>query len=131
MKNIIKSFIAGFLSTLVFHQGVFGLLYLSKIIPIAPYNMNPVAPLGVPSVISLAFFGGLWGILIWSAVKDDKGIKHWLKSIVLGSLGPTAVAFLVVFPIKEIPYTPIMIVFGLILNAFWGLGNSVFMRIKV
>lgn len=131
MKNIIKSFFAGFFSTLVFHQGVFGLFFLAKIIPAAPFNMNPVEPFGVPSVISLSFFGGLWGVLIWQAVKSDRGFKHWMKSIILGAIGPTAVAFLVVFPLKEVSYTPIMIVFGLILNGFWGLGNSLFMRIKV
>lgn len=130
MKTILKSFVAGFLSTLIFHQGVFALFYLAGIIPRAPFNMTPVAPFGVPSVISLAFFGGLWGILIWKLVEKDSGKKHWLKSILYGAIGPTAVAFGVVFPLKGIPFMPIGIIFGLILNGFWGFGNSLFMKVS-
>lgn len=131
MKNIIKSFFAGFISTLIFHQGVFGIFYLLGIIPRAPFNFSPVPPFGVPSVISLAFFGGLWGIFIWKLVEKDSGLKHWLKSIIFGAVGPTVIAFSVVFPLKGIEIQPVMIIFGLILNGFWGLGNSLFMKIKI
>lgn len=127
MKIILKSFLAGFLSTLAFHQGIIFLLYIFKLIPISPYNITPTEPFGVPSFISLAFFGGLWGILIWQVCKDDYGKKHWVKTVLLGALGPTAVAFLVVFPIKGIRVEPIMIPLGLILNGAWGAGNSFFM----
>lgn len=57
----LKAFIAAFLATLIFHQGLFGLFYLADILPKAPYNMTPTGPLGVPSVLSLALWGGLWG----------------------------------------------------------------------
>ena len=131
MKILGKSFIAGFLSTFIFHQGLFGLFYLTGLIPVAPFNMTPVGPIGVPSVLSLAFFGGLWGVLIWKLVAKDIGVKHWSKSIVFGAIGPTAVAMLVVFPLKGIDVKLIMIVFGLILNGFWGFGHSLLMRMKL
>lgn len=36
-----RAFIAGFLSTLVFHQGVLTLFWLSGALPRAPYDMLP------------------------------------------------------------------------------------------
>jgi hypothetical protein len=128
MKILLKSFVAGFLSTLIFHQGLLGLLFLAGISPKAPFDFTPVGPLGIPSVLSLAFFGGLWGLLIWHWVKNDSGLRFWIKSALLGAVGPTAVAFVVVFPLKGLPFRPIMIVFGLILNAAWGFGNSLIMK---
>ena len=56
----LKAFIAGFASTLVFHQGVLLLLYAGGFSPRAPWNMTPVPPLNAPAVISLAFWGGVW-----------------------------------------------------------------------
>lgn len=129
MKTHIKAFIAGFVATLIFHQGMIGLLFLAGIAPRAPFNMDPTEPLGVPSVISLSFFAGLWGILIWRLVSRDSGAKHWIKSFIYGAIGPTAVAFLVVFPMKGIPVSPMMIPFGLILNGVWGLGTSLLMKL--
>jgi hypothetical protein len=41
----LKAFIAGFASTLVFHQGVLWLLYAGGFSPRAPWNMTPVPPL--------------------------------------------------------------------------------------
>lgn len=128
METNIKAFIAGFISTLVFHQGIDGLLFLANVIPSAPYDMTPNA-FGVPGVISLAFFGGLWGMLIWHLVEKDQGTKHWLKATILGAIGPTAVAFLVVFPLKGMAVKAAMIPIGLILNGAWGFGNSFFMKL--
>lgn len=113
---------------MIFHQGVFGLFYLLKIIPKAPFNMSPTEPFGVPAVISLSFFGGLWGVAIWKLVQNDNGLKHWMKSLIYGAVGPTAVAFLVVFPLKGVEFNPVFVIFGLILNAAWGGGNSLLMK---
>ncbi len=128
MMTHFKAFISGFLSTLVFHQGLFGIFYLLGVIPRAPYNLDPVGLLSVPSVVSLSFFGGLWGIIIWGIISRTTGVKHWVKSFILGAIGPTAVAFFVVFPLKGIEINLAMIPFGLLLNGVWGIGVSVFMK---
>jgi hypothetical protein len=130
MKTIVKTFIAGFLSTLVFHQGLFALFYALGKAPAAPFNLNPVPPFGIPSVLSLAFFGGLWGILIWKMLnRNETTYKFWMKSFIYGGIGPTAVALFIVFPLKNIPVLPVMYIFGFLLNGFWGIGNSVFAKI--
>ncbi|CBW26613.1 putative membrane protein [Halobacteriovorax marinus SJ] len=128
MLTYIKAFAAGFLSTLVFHQGLFGLFYLAGLVPRAPFNMTAVPPLGVPSIISLSFFGGLWGIIIWRLISSHTGAKHWFRSLIFGAIGPSAVALLIVFPLKGVEVSLIMIPFALILNGAWGIGVSLFMK---
>lgn len=123
----IKAFVAGFLATLIFHQGLFALFYLAGVVPAAPFNLTPVPPLGVPSVVSLAFFGGLWGVAIWAIAGRLNGALYWLGHVILGAIGPTAVAMLVVFPMKGLAVSAQTWIGGLILNGFWGLGVAVFM----
>lgn len=125
----LKAFTAGFLSTLVFHQGLFGLFYLAGVVPAAPFNLTPVPPLGVPAIVSLAFFGGLWGIVLWAIAGQLSGVKHWLLHALIGAIGPTVVAMLVVFPMKGLDVTAQTWIGGLILNGVWGLGVAVFMII--
>ncbi|MFI5001579.1 MAG: hypothetical protein ACHQK9_17005 [Reyranellales bacterium] len=59
MKTIVIAFVAGFASVLVFHQ--LGLWIANELhyarVPL--YNMRPVPPFGVPTILSLAFWGGL------------------------------------------------------------------------
>lgn len=122
----IKAFISGFLATLVFHQGLYALFWLSGMVPAAPFNLSPVPPLGVPAVISLAFFGGLWGLVLWAIVGRLATGAFWALMVLLGAVGPTAVAMLMVFPLKGIDVTAQTWVGGLVLNGFWGLGVAVF-----
>lgn len=123
----LKAFISGLLATLIFHQGLFGVFYLTGVVPSAPFNMAPVPPLGVPSVLSLAFFGGLWGIVLWLLLGRLRGLSYWLSNVIAGAIGPTAVAMLVVFPMKGIEVTAQTWTGGLVLNGFWGLGVALFM----
>jgi len=123
----LKAFISGLLATLIFHQGLFGVFYLAEMVPSAPFNMSPVPPLGVPSVLSLAFFGGLWGMLLWLLLGRLNGLAFWLTNVIVGAIGPTAVAMLVVFPMKGIEVTAQTWTGGLVLNGFWGLGVALFM----
>ena len=46
----LKSFVAGFLSTLVFHQGVLALLNAAGATDRNPWAMAPTRPFGIPSV---------------------------------------------------------------------------------
>ena len=123
----IKAFAAGFLATLVFHQGVLGLMYVSGMVPVTPFSLEPVPPLGVPSILSLAFFGGLWGLPAWALMAHRSSLGYWAVAVVFGAIFPTAVAMLVVFPLKDLTVTPSHWVIGFVLNGAWGLGVGVFM----
>lgn len=129
VRHYVLAFSGGFLSTLLFHQGLVGLFYAMGLAPMAPFNMTPTAPLGVPSVISLAFFGGLWGMLVWAFVRNAPERKKIIRSVAYGAIGPTAVAFLVVFPLKGVTVPLAFIPFGLVLNGAWGLGLWLFMKV--
>ena len=123
-----KAFFAGFLATLVFHQGVIALLWLAGAIAAAPWDMTSVPPLGVPKVISLAFWGGLWGLPVWWLIRRWRGVSHWLAALVAGAVGPTTVAMLVVFPLKGLDVNTTTVIGGLMVNGAWGLGVACVMR---
>jgi hypothetical protein len=127
-----KAFVAGFLSTLMFHQGLLHALYLSGKISIRAWNMASVPPLQVPFVISLAFWGGIWGIALWVMIKKYAGVKHWLLGVGLGALLPSVVALLLVFPLKGQAFAagwdPKMWVGAFLLNGAWGLGVCLLMK---
>lgn len=123
----LKAFISGLLATLIFHQGLFAVFYMTGIVGSAPFNLTPVPPFGVPAVLSLAFFGGLWGIVLWLLLGRLDRLAFWLGNIIAGAIGPTAVAMLVVFPLKGIEVSAQTWTGGLMLNGFWGLGVALFM----
>jgi hypothetical protein len=120
----VVAFVAGFLSTLVFHQGAVAILHSAGALPFQAFGMAPTAPLGVPAVISLAFWGGVWGIPLWVFVRNATGGAYWLRALLFGAIAPTAVALLVVFPLKGIPLSPRALPVGLFLNGLWGLGTA-------
>lgn len=126
IKNVVSGFIFGFLSTLIFHQCSLWLLSTASGAGIPTWDFSPVPPYGVPKVISLSFFGGLWGIPIVYMLSKLSSFKFWLASIITGAIFPTAVAMLVVFPMKGLAVTPQIIVVGLFVNGMWGLGVATF-----
>ncbi len=129
----VKAFIAGFVSTLVFHQGALAALYAAGISPKPPFSMVATAPFQVPAVISLAFWGGLWGIAVWLAIRGAIGLNYWVLALILGAIGPSIVALFIVFPLKGMPmaggWDPKIITGALILNGAWGLGVALLMRL--
>jgi hypothetical protein len=129
----VKAFVVGFLATLVFHQGVFALFYMAGAVPNPPFSMVSTAPLGVPAVVSLAFWGGVWGIPAWWVIRHAAAAAYWIRAIVFGALAPSAVALFVVFPIKGLGvaggWDPRIVVGALILNGAWGLGVALGMRV--
>ena len=128
----LKAFAAGFASTLVFHQGLLWLLYAGGVSPRAPWNMTTVPPLNVPAVISLAFWGGVWGVALWALIRASRGSAYWARSLVIGALGPSLVAWFVVMPMKHMGvaggWDPSIIIGTLLLNGSWGLGVALLMR---
>jgi len=130
---MLRAFVAGFLSTLLFHQGLLALLHASGASPRRAYSMQKVPPIGVPSVVSLAFWGGVWGILLWLVLTRLVGSSlYWVAAIAFGAILPSIVALFVVMPLKGMPMggggNPKLIVGALILNAAWGLGVALLMR---
>lgn len=127
------AFAAGFISTLTFHQGTLFLLHRAGLWPKPPYPMDRTKPLNIPAVISLALWGGVWGIAAWALIRGLGGMDYWLYATLFGAIGPSIVALFVVFPAKGLPlaggWKPQVIVPVLVLNGAWGLGVAALMRI--
>lgn len=127
----LRWFIAGTLAVPLGHQLVIWLLHAIGYIDRKPFAMTPTAPFGVPSWISLSFWGGVWGLILGLVLLRAKGPAFWLIAIVFGAIAPTLVAGLVIAPLKGIvmPRTAPMILTGLTVNGVWGLMTGVFYRV--
>jgi hypothetical protein len=130
----LAAFIAGILATLIFHQGLLALLHLAGASPRPAYVMAPTGPLRVPQVLSLAFWGGVWGAaLLPLLARWDGRWSYWLAWLVAGAVGPTLVALFVVLPLKGKPvaggWNPALWVGALLLNGAWGVGTALILRL--
>ena len=131
-RVLIWGFVAGALAVPFFHQIMLALLYAAHVSPRGPFSMQPTS-LGVPAFISLTFWGGVWGIVLAAVTARIAGGSFFAASILFGAIFPTLVAWLVVFPLKGQPigggWKPAGIATGLLVNAAWGLGTAVFLRL--
>jgi hypothetical protein len=130
-RRLLLAFVAGFLATLLAHQPMLWLLKLAGITERTPYAMQGVPPFGVPAVISLAFWGGVWGVIMIPLIARVRGeAAYWLTAALFGAIFPTLVAVAVVAPLKGAPMKggPAMLLMGLAVNAAWGLGTAFFFR---
>lgn len=132
--RLLTGFIAGFLATLVFHQLTLSLLWAIKLAPFGPFAMTATQPFGVPAVFSLAFFGGLWGILfVLVDRRFPAGFAYWPVSFLFGAIFPSLVALLVVLPLKGKPmgggWHPPLLITAFLINGAWGLGTALLVRL--
>ncbi len=126
---LIVAFLTGAASVLLFHQGALALLNAAHLAARAPYSLAPTAPFGIPQVWSLAFWGGVWGIVLAEALRRFDGGRLIGAALVFGAILPTLVAWFVVAPMKGQPIAaggaPKAMAVALIVNAAWGLGTGV------
>ncbi|HHP7231060.1 MAG TPA: hypothetical protein ACFCUY_09395 [Xenococcaceae cyanobacterium] len=124
------AFAAGFISVLLFHQGM--LIFLNQIdfTQSSPYPTNPTQPLGIPAIWSMAFWGGIWGIILAAIAFPRRGkLFYWLTALLFGAIAPTAVFWLIVAPLKGIPVAGSGIATGLMVNGAWGLGTALLLQL--
>jgi hypothetical protein len=132
-RVVILGFVAGVLGVLIFHQGVVLVLYLFNLVPSPPYALQATAPLGVPQVLSSAFWGGVWGIVLVWCVTALRGTDRLWVALLFGGILPTLVGILVVTPLKGgDPMARLQLaglLRGFIINGAWGLGTALFYRL--
>jgi hypothetical protein len=131
--RLLFGFIAGFASTLIFHQLTLGLLWNAGLAPSVPFSMAATYPFGVPAVLALAFWGGVWGILF--ALTERKFARrggYWVAAFLFGAVLPSLVALLVVLPLKGQPvggaWQPQVLLTSFLINGAWGIGTGLILR---
>ena len=133
--RICLGFAAGFTATLVFHQLMLALLWGSGIAPAAPFGMAPTRPFHVPAVISLSFWGGIWGIIFAFLEKFFPRHGYWVVAILFGAVLPSFFALFMVFPLKGLPmaggWKPLLFLIAFLVNGAWGWGTAIFLRVFV
>ena len=124
----IVGFLSGAVSVLVFHQGVVAIFHALDFTSRQAYALQTTAPFGVPQVWSLAFWGGVWGVLLAAFLGRLESARLLVAATVFGAVLPTLVAWFVVAPLKGQPlgggFAASGIALALVANGLWGLGTG-------
>ena len=123
-------FLAAALAVLTFHQGMWAALHALNLpgmgMP-APYPTDPIAPLGVPRVVNLCFWGGLYGV-VFGLLSPRFTLPLWLCGLITGCIA-ASVGLLLVPAIKGLPmgggWMWTSWARSLLINGSWGLGLGI------
>ena len=126
-KRIALGFVLAAISVLIFHQGMWALLHYLQLPGLgmpAPFPTEPVPPFGVPRIVSLCFWGGVWGAL-FGAVWHGPRESTWWAGIILGVCAALTGLFIVA-AIRGQPIGGGWVltnwIRSLLINGAWGLG---------
>lgn len=130
LQLVLLGFVAGTFGVLIFHQGVLVIMHALGLVPFAPYAVDPTPPFGVPKVLSLAFWGGVWGIVLVWFMGRVRGADGLWVALVFGGVLPSLVGMLVVTPLKggAITLEPTRMLLAFVINGVWGLGTALTYR---
>jgi len=131
--GILFGFAAGFLAALIFHQLTLLVLWELNVAPFGPFSMATTRPFGVPAVVSLAFWGGIWGIVFTRAERVfPSGKGYWPAAFAFGAILPSVVALFMVMPLKGLPMAGgwhlAPVATAVLVNGAWGIGTAWFYR---
>ena len=125
---LLVGFVAGAIGVLVFHQLALAALHAAGITPGVAYSTRSTSPFGLPQFLSLAFWGGVWGVVAALLFARLWGASLIVALVIFGAIAPTLVAWFVVAPLKGAPvagaFKPAAMMVGPIVNAAWGLGTG-------
>jgi hypothetical protein len=131
--RLIAGFLAGLLATLLFHQLTLALLWRLGLTTFGPFPMRATWPFGIPAVWSLAFWGGIWGILFALAERRFPHNAYWASAFIFGALLPSLVAFVVVLPLKRQPvgggWNLNRLLTAFLINGAWGVGTGLILKV--
>lgn len=125
LNRAVLGFVAAVISVLVFHQGMWGLLHLLGMMP-PWYPTRGVPPFGVPLIIDLCFWGGVWGALFGLALpRLPNSYPMWVLGLGLG-IAAALVGLFIVPLIKGLPvaggWAATAFVRSFLINGCWGIG---------
>jgi hypothetical protein len=110
------------------------LLWNIGVAPFGPFPMAATQPFGIPAVFSLAFWGGVWGVL-YALIHNvfPSGVGYWAAAFLFGAVLPSLVALLIVVPLKGGPmgggWALGLLLTALLVNGAWGVGTGIILRL--
>jgi hypothetical protein len=128
-------FVAAAVSVLIFHQAMWAALHELALPGMAmppPYPMDPIAPWGVPRIVNLCFWGGLYGI-VFGLLQPRFTRPLWFCGLCMGIIA-ALVGLLLVPAIKGSAVGagwPLNWVRSFLINGFWGLGVGLILPLTV
>ncbi|MES2710761.1 MAG: hypothetical protein V4653_04205 [Pseudomonadota bacterium] len=127
-RYLMLGFLAGAISVPIFHQLTVLALHSAGLVPNAPWSMRPVPPLGVPTILNQAFWGGMWGVL-FGLIMIGRPRKHTIfAGIAVGMLGAAMVNLTLLPWLRGLPM-PIDDIYRwwrpMLINGVWGLGIGI------
>ena len=126
-------FAAGFLAVLVFHQLAIATMHGLGWTGNPPYRWDPVGPFGVPRVINLAFWGGVWGIVfaLVANLLTRRAAAFLAAGFVFGVVGPSFFGWFVLAPLRGQAVAQgwqiVPLLRGAVINGMFGLGVAFFL----
>lgn len=126
----LRWFLAGALAVPLAHQILLAVLYAAGVVERRPFSFAPTDPFGIPSVVSLTFWGGVWGVILALVLVRMSGAGYWATALLFGAIAPTLVAFFVAAPLKgqTVTFSATMAAVGLAINGVWGLATAAIAR---
>lgn len=125
-------FAAGGAAVLTVHQGAIWALHEAGVTPWPAYSVAPTPPLGVPHVLSAAFWGGAWWVALAPLVERATGARYWARAAVLGAVPPTLLGAVLTATGRAFPRgrtAPVVLLAAALgVNALWGLAAGALRR---
>jgi hypothetical protein len=123
-RGIAVGWIAGAVSALTFHAFAWWVFYLIGMQAIPPYPMAGNM-IGVPIVISLAFWAGVWGIVM-VLVAPRIAQPFWMVCLIV-SVAASLVQIFVVPTLRggTINWSVIAWLRAIVINGVWGIGVAI------
>ena len=130
----LKGFLAGALSVVTVMSCAW---WIARSAGWLPANANPlwsfapaVPPFGVPRVINLMFWGGVWGLALAILFRNLRGSSYWLAWLLAGAIAVAGTAIFIVPAIKGAPFavpTAQRLMTSGFLNGAFGLGAGLWL----
>jgi hypothetical protein len=118
--------IAGAVSVLVFHQTTMQIFFWLGLAPQAAFRVGHVPPFNMPMVVSITFWGAVYGGIFALLRPRMKG-PNWLNGLILG-LCAMLIGWFVFLPLKGQPmafaWQAWPMLRSMITYSVWGLGVS-------
>jgi hypothetical protein len=126
----VLGFIAAAISVLIFHQGMWAAPHALNLPGLGmppPFPTRPIPPFGVPQIVDLCFWGGLYGI-VFGLLLPGLPRPLWVSGLVMGLIA-ALVGMFVVPAIKGLPvgngWLLMNWVRSFLINGFWGIGLGI------